>query len=296
MNATTSPRTARPSVVPDLSLVGVTMLWGGTFLTVQTALQWSGAFGFVAMRFGVAGLLALCLCGRMLARLNRAELRAGIIIGSVLFASYSLQTLGLPHIASSTSAFLTALYVPLVPLMQWGLFRQRPSLAAWGGIAVAFTGLLLLAQVDGSHLQLGMGEWLTLGGAAAIALEICLVGRYAHACDPRRVAVVQLLTVALLSACAMLFSGEALPQAEPLLLLAVLVMGAVTALIQIVMNWAQKTVPATRATIIYAMEPVWAGLVGYVAGELLSVSNVTGAALIVASVLLSQLGGRRQTA
>jgi drug/metabolite transporter (DMT)-like permease len=61
-------------------------------------------------------------------------------------------------------------------------------------------------------------------------------------------------------------------------------------LIQIAMNWAQKTVPATRATIIYAMEPVWAGLVGWLAGENLTVLGISGAALIVLSVLVSQLG------
>ncbi|WP_199104434.1 DMT family transporter, partial [Aquitalea sp. ASV11] len=112
-------------------------------------------------------------------------------------------------------------------------------------------------------------------------------------CHPRRVAVVQLLTVSLLAALGWQLSGEAAPQSHPVLLVSLLGMGLATAVIQIAMNWAQKTVPATRATVIYAMEPVWAGLLGALAGEQLGLMAISGAALIVASVLISQLGGRQ---
>ncbi|AXK38852.1 DMT family transporter [Crenobacter cavernae] len=289
----TLPPSAGRSLLPDASLVGITLLWGGTFLAVQTALQWAGPFGFVAMRFGMAGLIALLVSFRVLKGLTRAELKAGVIIGGVLFFSYSLQTVGLGHIESSKSAFLTALYVPLVPVIMWCLFRRRPRRAAWLGVAIAFAGLALLADPRGLDFSFGVGEWLTLFGAAAIALEICLVGRYAAQCDPRRVTVVQLFVVSLLAFIGMGATGEAPPVAHPGLIACVVGLGLATALIQIAMNWAQKTVPATRATIIYAMEPVWAGLVGWLAGEHLTVLAVSGAALIVFSVLVSQLGARQ---
>jgi len=294
MSATTylDAQPPRRSLLPDAVLIFITMIWGGTFLAVQTALQWSGPYGFVALRFGAGALIALVLARRTIAGLTRAELRAGIVVGSVLFFSYSLQTLGLAHIASSKSAFLTALYVPLVPLFSWLLFRHRPALAAWVGVGVAFVGLLLLSDPRGLDFHFGIGEWLTLAAAAAIALEICLVGRYAGRCEPRRVTVVQLAVVSLLAATAMTVSGEPLPTPAPGLIACVAGLGFATAAIQMAMNWAQKTVPATCATIIFAMEPVWAGLVGWLAGETLTVLAISGAALIVASVLVSQLGAR----
>lgn len=293
-SATLSPAPpAGRSLLPDLTLVGITMLWGGTFLAVQTGLQWAGPFGFVALRFGVAGLMALMVAARVLKGLTRMELRSGMLIGFVLFCSYSLQTMGLGSIPSSKSAFLIALYVPLVPVFQWSLFHRRPGRAAWAGIAIAFAGLVLLADPTGLELGFGAGEWLTLAGAMVIALEICLIGRYANACDPRRVSAVQLLTVAGLAGIGALASGEAVPAAHPLLIVIVLGLGLATALIQVAMNWAQKVVPATRATITYAMEPVWAGLVGWLAGEQLGLTMISGAGLIVASVLVSQLGKSR---
>ncbi|HJV07871.1 MAG TPA: DMT family transporter [Chromobacteriaceae bacterium] len=284
---------AAPSRLPDLVLVGVTLIWGSTFLIVQTALQWVGPFGFVALRFGVAALVALLLSWRELRRVTRAEWRSGLLIGSVLFASYSLQTMGLAEIASSKSAFLTGLYVPLVPLLQLLLFRRPPGAAAWLGIAIAFAGLVLLSDPRGMQWAFGRGEALTLAGAAMIALEICLVSRFARQCHPRRVSLVQLLVVAVLALPAAYVHGEALPQLQPGLLACVLFIGLATAGIQIAMNWAQKSVPATRATVIYAMEPVWGGLVGWLAGETLTVLGVTGALLVVTSVLVSELLPRR---
>lgn len=279
--------------LPDLVLILITLLWGTTFLAVQTALRWAGPFWVVALRFGIAAVLAAWLARPLLAGLTRHELRVGVLIGSVLFASYGLQTHGLAGVSSSQSAFLTALYVPLVPLVQWGVFRSRPALAAWLGVALAFIGLVLLAEPRDMQLNLSVGAWLTLAGAAAIALEICLVSRFAADCQPRRVAVVQLGWVALLSALGGWLNGEPLPALQaPALWLIVLGLGVATALIQIGMNWAQKTVPATRATVLYAMEPVWAGLVGWLAGERLSGMALAGAGLVVISVVVSQLGAR----
>lgn len=286
-SSTLNLRPERHSRLPEAALIGITMIWGGTFLAVQTALHWAGPFGFVALRFGTGGLIALLWSHRLLKGLTRAELRAGLMVGGVLFFSYTLQTMGISTISSSKSAFLTALYVPLVPLFQWGLFRRKPGGAAWLGIGLAFAGLMLLADPRGFSFHFGIGEWLTLAGAAVIALEICVVGLFAERCEPRRVAVVQLLTVSVLSLLAMGLSGEALPQASPTLALLVLALGASTALIQVGMNWAQKTVPATRATVIFAMEPVWAGLVGAIAGEQMTLTSVSGAALVVLSVVAS---------
>ncbi len=55
------------------------------------------------------------------------------------------------------------------------------------------------------------------------------------------------------------------------------------------MNWAQRSVSPTRATVIYTGEPVWAGIFGRLAGERLPLLALVGAAFIVAGVLVSEL-------
>ena len=65
-------------------------------------------------------------------------------------------------------------------------------------------------------------------------------------------------------------------------------LGCASALIQYVMNWAQKRISATKATLIYAGEPVWAGVIGRIAGERLPALAIVGAILIIAAGILSE--------
>ena len=164
---------------------------------------------------------------------------------------------------------------------------------AWIGIGFAFAGLVLLAGPDGTSIGLGVGEALTLLSAVAIASEIILIGGFAGRVDVRRVTVVQLATASLLSFGLMAPMGEPLPGPSWLLIGTALGLGLASAGIQLAMNWAQKTVSPTRATVIYAGEPVWAGIVGRLAGERLPAAALIGAALIVVGVIVSELKPRR---
>ncbi|WP_028696325.1 DMT family transporter [Pseudomonas cremoricolorata] len=278
-------------------LLFITMLWGGTFLLVHNVMKASGPMFFVGLRFAAAALFVSLLCMRSLPRLTMTELKAGILIGVTIMLGYGLQTMGLQTISSSQSAFITALYVPFVPLLQWFVLGRRPGLMPSLGIALAFVGLMLLAGPEGGMLKLNEGEVVTLISAVAIAAEIILISRYAGRVDVRRVTVVQLATASLLSFLMMLPTQESVPQWSTLLVASALGLGAMSAIIQVAMNWAQRSVSPTRATLIYAGEPVWAGIVGRLAGERLPGVALIGALLIVLAVIVSELKfSRRDTA
>lgn len=273
----------------ELVLIGITMLWGATFLIVHTAMRHSGALFFVGLRFAVAGSLGWLLFHRAMRDLNRRELIAGALIGLTIFLGYALQTYGLRTISSSQSAFITALYVPVVPLLQLVVLRRVPHIMSWIGIALAFVGLLLLAGPDAMRIGLGRGELATLLSTIAIAAEIILISRFAAEVDSRRVTVVQLAVAGLLSFAAMPLAGEPVPAFSWVWLAAGVGLGLASALIQLAMNWAQKTVSPTRATVIYAGEPVWGGIVGRIAGDRLPGLALLGGLFIVAGVIVSEL-------
>ncbi|MGY2082657.1 DMT family transporter [Blastococcus sp. SYSU DS0539] len=276
----------------EMALIAVTAVWGATFLIVHLAMQHGGPLLFVGLRFLAAGAISLVVFRRTLTGLTRRELGAGAAIGVTIFGGYALQTIGLQTIPSSTSAFLTALYVPLVPLLQWAVFRRAPKPAAWAGVALAFTGLVLLAAPGSAGLTLSAGEILTLVSTVAIAAEIVLIGLFAGTVDLGRITVVQLLVGGALSVAMMPVVGEAVPSFSWLWLSAAVGLGAASCLIQITMNWAQQSVSPTRATVIYAGEPVWGGIIGRLAGDRLPGLAIVGAALIVAGVLVSELKPR----
>jgi len=277
----------------ELMLVFITMLWGGTFLLVHNVMTVSGPMFFVGLRFAAAALFVGAISARALSGLTFTELKAGVLIGVSIMLGYGLQTMGLQTISSSQSAFITALYVPFVPLLQWLVLGRRPGLMPSLGICLAFLGLMLLAGPEGGSLHFSEGEMVTLVSAIAIAGEIILISRYAGQVDVRRVTVVQLATASLLSFLMIVPTQERLPDFSWLLVLSALGLGAMSAVIQLAMNWAQKSVSPTRATLIYAGEPVWAGIVGRIAGERLPGVALIGGLLIVIAVVVSELKVRR---
>lgn len=279
---------------PQLVLTGITVIWGGTFLVISKALQWIGPYTLVGARFLIAAAILGAVLRSRLRGMTGHEVRAGILIGLGLYFGYSLQTVGLQTIDSSKSAFLTALYVPLVPILSWVLMRKAPSLGAGLGIVLAFTGMVLLTNPGELVFTLAPGEFYTVLGALAISAEILLIAHFSQHCDPRRVAFMQLLAVGLMALATAVALGERQPEFTPGLIASVLGLAAASALIQFCMNWAQRYVNATRATLIYAMEPVWAALVGAAAGERLGLWGLTGGTLIVLAVLVSTLERRKR--
>lgn len=292
---TSSPKTSLSFRLSkaEMVLVFITMLWGGTFLLVHNVMTVSGPMFFVGLRFAAAALFVGLVSARALPGLTFTELKAGVLIGVTIMLGYGLQTMGLQTISSSQSAFITALYVPFVPLLQWLVLGRRPGLMPSIGICLAFIGLMLLAGPQGGALHFSEGEVVTLVSAVAIAGEIILISRYAGQVDVRRVTVVQLATASLLAFLMIVPTQERLPDFSWLLLLSALGLGAMSAVIQVAMNWAQQSVSPTRATLIYAGEPVWAGIVGRIAGDRLPGVALLGGVLIVVAVVVSELKLRR---
>ena len=184
----------------------------------------------------------------------------------------------------------------MVPLLQLVLLRQAPRIAAWVGIGLSFAGLLLMSLGDGLEITLGVGEWLTLGSAVTAALQIVLLSRWVAEAEPLRLAFVQLATVALLSLVATTAMAEGMPAVTPGVVGAALGLGLFgTAFALGAMSWAQQTVSPTRATVIYSMEPVWGGLIGAWAGELMTPAMVGGSTLVLLGVLASELRWRARS-
>jgi len=273
----------------ELALIAITAVWGSTFLLVHWAMEHSDPWFFVGLRFLVAALVAILIFRRSLRGMTWADIGAGAAIGVMIYGGYGLQTLGLQTIDSSTSAFLTALYVPMVPFAQWLFFRRRPPALAFLGAGLAFAGLMLIAGPDALAFSLGVGETATLISTIPIAAEIILISVFAGRIDLGRITVVQLLVAGVLGLATMPLTGERVPEFSWAWVIAGVGLGVASCLIQLTMNWAQKSVSPTRATIIYAGEPVWAAIIGRIAGERLPGAALVGGLLVVLGILASEL-------
>lgn len=274
---------------PQLALILITIIWGGSFITVQYGLNFSSPIMFVGLRFAAAALAVTLISLKSLKGMNLKEVFAGAVIGIMIAIGYGTQTVGLQTISSSESAFLTALYVPLVPILLWLMFRKKPHVMTWIGALFAFIGLVFLTGSGFAAIQLSFGQTLTLLGSIAIALEIIFISHFAEQVNVRRVTVLQLIFASLFCFMIAPVLGESqLPEFHWHLAGILVGLGIASALIQLVMNWAQRMVDPSQAAIIYAGEPVWAALFGRLAGERLPSLALLGGLLVVLGVIASE--------
>ena len=278
---------ARRAALPTLLLIFATFVWGISFLVTRHGVSLVPPLLFVAVRFATAAVTIKLLAQPRLIRVTRTELRAGLFIACAMCGGYGLQAAGMQTVESGRTAFISALYVPIVPMLQLLLLRRMPALRVWIGLVLAGLELFLLAGAQDGGNPLKLGEALVLGGAFCVACEILLIGTFALRCDPRRLAFLECVTLAVLSLALSGAASEAWPTPSASWILPAAGLGIASAFLQVSVNWAQRTVSPARATLIYALEPVWAGIAGALAGEHMGPVQIVGAALIVAALVIS---------
>lgn len=259
--------------------------WGATFTLIKDVLASIAPEPFVCLRFLLAGvaLLAFAAARRTLAR---ALLGPGLALGVLLFAGYELQTRGLLTVSPSRSAFLTGLYVVMVPFVDALVFRVRVDRRAWAGSLLAVIGMGTILGAGGGRP--GLGDWMTIGCAVTFAFHVVLSARWSTRHAATGLAAVQVLVCGLIAAPFALAAPR--PVASGAVVGAIVFTAMVTtALAFIVLMWGQSKVSATEAAVILSFEPVAAALTSILWDhEPLSRSFVAGAVLILAAMVLAQ--------
>ncbi len=280
--------------IASVALVGVTAVWGYTFLVVQDAVARMPVMDFLAWRFVVASVAMIALRPTCLRNVTRVELLRGIGLGTVLGLGYIAQTYGLRYTTAAISGFITGMFVVLTPVMSWLLLRRKTSRSTWMVVALATVGLALLSL---NGWSVGIGELLTLGCAVFFAIHIVGLGEWSSQYRPYTFALLQIGALAAISLMAAIPGGIALPP-DVAVWKAIGITGVLaTAVAFFVQTWAQSLVSATRAAVVMTMEPVFAGLFAVViGGNQLTLRTLGGAACILAAMLIITLKAGRSLA
>ncbi len=270
--------------LPEIALILTTIVWGATFLGTRIAVSTIGPFSFLAIRFTIG---AACLWILLRRIPGRKEWKAGIIVGFVIVIGFASQTYGLKTVESAKGAFIASFYVPLVPILEAILHKVRPSRSAIAGVTLSFLGLIVISMHGDLSLSIGLGEILVFVSAIASSMQIILISRFKHHGGAIALCAVQLLIVMCVS-----LAFVPLESHEKISSIAVtigILMGLfATAGAILTMNWAQRKVTPIRATVIYALESVWAACFGAMAGEPITRMTVIGGGLIIAGILVSE--------
>jgi drug/metabolite transporter (DMT)-like permease len=272
-----------------LALLLVTAIWGVTFVQVKDAVEVYPLFAFLSVRFLIASVTLAPFAAGRVRGLDRHGLGAGVVLGGLLALGYALQTAGLARTTVSSTGFITGLCVVLTPVTAYVLFRNQIPLSAWLGVVLATVGLALLSGIDPGSAA---GDALVLGGAAAYALQIVLMERFAPDYDPLALTLVE-MAAACLGFTAIAIGRDELSVPHGWTVWSALLVTGIfaSAFAFLVQTWAQRELSATRVALVFALEPVFAGIAGYsLAGDRLGAVGWAGCTLILAGIVVSEPG------
>jgi drug/metabolite transporter (DMT)-like permease len=281
------------TITADLLLLLVALIWGFGFVAQRAGMEHIGPYAFNGIRFLLGGLCLLPLVLRsqrsLLTSTNQVPLLyAGGLAGLVLFAGATLQQVGIQYTTAGKAGFITGLYVVIVPLI--GIFfRQVTGTGTWIGATLAVVGMYLLS-VRGT-MAIDPGDLLVLIGAIFWAIHVLLLGYLSPRTIPVRLALVQFFVCGLLSLviafCIENITLSAIKEAAiPILYGGVASVGAGYTL-QVVV---QRRAHPAHAAILLSLESAFAALGGWwLLNEHLSIRGITGCALMLAGMLISQL-------
>ena len=277
----------------DLILLFVAAIWGSGFVAQRLAAAQLNTFYFNGGRFLLAAVLLLPLT-RLQWKDHNGDL-PGMLpkmlgAGFLLFAAAGLQQAGLETTTIGNASFITTLYVILVPIIVFVVWRRKLSWVSWGAALLAVVGAGLLSLQG--ELKIAPGDFLELLGAVVWALHILLVGHLA-----RRGVDVLWLSIVQFAACGGLsFLVGIGIDPEGINDLASSWQAVVySAIFPIGMGFTlqiagQKGAPAVDAAIILSMEAVFATLFGYLfLNELLTFQQMAGCFLILVAAIIAQI-------
>ncbi len=277
----------------DFSLLLVAISWGGTFFIVQEALKETPVYIFLFWRFMIAAVLMAIFSLKEFRKLDFDTLKAGTVLGLFMFVGYATQTFALTYIYSSTVAFITGLYVVIVPIALFLIFAKRVSLYSLFGICCAAVGLYLMQ--DGGELGgFGRGEFYAFICAVMFALHIVYTDLYVKKYSAFLLVTIQFTVVGLLCFVgALVIDGGIMPARFDAVFLQGIVITVIFATIFafFVQTVMQKFTTPAKTAIIFTFEPVSAGIIGYYfAGEEFYVVQILGIGLILFGMLSAEVG------
>jgi drug/metabolite transporter (DMT)-like permease len=264
-----------------LFFVGVTAVWGWTFVVVKNAIAEYPTLPFLQLRFILAFLVMAVLVRRLP---TRRELLVGLAAGTVLAGGYLTQTLGLSLISPGNAGLITGLLVLFTPLLDrvFGVPLKRRTIVA---VIVAVIGIGMLT---GGPSGFGLGDVLVIVCAVLFALHIVLLSRWSPRLSAAPLAMVQM------GACALIFSAGGtwtlrMPSTD--VWIAIVITGVfASALAFYIQTWAQAHIDASRTALIIAMEPAWAVAAAVVlAGQRFGFLQAAGAGLVLAAIVGHEL-------
>lgn len=276
-------------------LVLVTLCWGISYYLMDLALTDMDPFTLNAHRFLGAFAVAGLLSYKKVKNVNRTTLKYSLLVGAALVIVYIGATFGVKYTTLSNSGFLCALTVVFTPLMAWVFLRQKLDRKMTLSVVICFIGIALLTLKDDFSINLGnlKGDLLCILCAVAYAIDLLLTEKaVSHKeVDAYQLGVFQLGVTGLCNLIlAIIVETPHFPTTANVWGAVIFLSIFCTGVAFVVQPVAQQYTSASHVGVIFALEPVFAGIVAFaLAGEVLSPKSYFGAVLMIASLFIMEI-------
>lgn len=277
-------------MLADLALLFCAFFWGMSFASMKILITIYPSCWLLFLRFSAGALMIYIFFHRRINESLSKCLKGGMIIGALLFAALESQTVGLQYIGGGRSAFISAIYVLIVPLLMWAIRKIFPGWVILFAACLCVAGMYFLTGDEMSD-SMNTGDILTIICAVTFAVQIIAINHYTQDCDPITLSFAEFVTLAGLSLVTSLIfetrteliSMRGLPE----LIFTIMLCTFGCYVIQIC---AQKYAKPSHAAIIMSLESVFGLFSGIVfLGESLTLRMAAGCTMIFLSVLIAEL-------
>lgn len=275
--------------IGDGMLLITAIVWGSGFVVTAIALEYLTAYQIMAGRFILAAMILSLLFGKKFKNFTKSVIWKGVILGTILYIGFALQTVGLEYTTPSKNAFLTAVNVVIVPLIAYLVYKRKVDRYETIGSIITLIGIGFLS-LQGS-MTISIGDALSLACAVAFAFDIFYTNHFVKKEDALSLTIVQFITASLISVIAVLIQGDIPTTFEKEALYSIIYLAVFsTAIAYVCQNIAFKYTTATKGAIILSLESFFGMLLSVLfLHELLTGRMIIGAALIMIAILITEL-------
>ena len=274
-----------------LALTFVSIIWGAAFVFQRTAMQHIGPFTLIFSRFFLAAFSVYTIRALFWKKtgFERPDLKAGVILGLVLFFGAVLQQFGMQETTAANGGFITGMYMVIIPFFLGFFWHERIALLTWLGVLVAAIGMYYFSISEG--LKISPGDSLVFCCAVIYALHVILAGKLGSGRDVLALSIIQLIVAGSLSGISA-FALEG-PNIRSIWSANVEIayLGFISAGLGYTLQLVyQRRVPEVLAGLILSLESVFAALAGALfLSEALTPRQLLGAALMLLGITLAQI-------
>ncbi len=284
----------------NLLLLITAAIWGFAFAAQSVGIEMLTPCSFNGIR-SIIGAVVLIPVVMALSRNNlkdikmrKRTIKGGIYCGIVLCLASTMQSIGLLYCSAGKSAFITALYIVIVPIISVFL-KKKPNIINIISVIIAITGFYLLCGESGAF-SIGIGEIVLFISSVLFACHIIVIDNFAENTDGTAMSMIQFFVVGILNLTYVSFFESIDLNIVMQCWLPILYAGALSCgvayTLQII---AQKYTDATSASLIMSLESVFGALGGWLfLRQTLTFREISGCIIVFTAIILVQIPVRRK--